>query len=140
MENLNQKQSSKMWKFVISVTVVFAIIDSFTTVFGIFLGVPSDQPIKVAVALILSSFITSIIYGIRIILNLEDSNIKYAWMIALVVSIGIDGWTSYEGIHRFIKPQNEDYFGWMLLIILLIGCISSPIFFSYREEIKSKLE
>jgi hypothetical protein len=139
MESLNQKQPSPMWKVVICVMFVFATIDLFTTIFGIFNGVRSEQPVKIAVAVILSAFITSIIYGIRVIVELEDSNIKYAWLVALVVSIGIDGWTSYEGIHHFIQPQNEDYFGWMLLILLLTGCISSPILISYSKEIKSKL-
>ncbi|MDB9539068.1 hypothetical protein [Anabaenopsis arnoldii] len=141
MDNFNQKQPLSIWSPVLIVMSAFTLLDILTTIFGMFSGVASNPLIKILASIFLSAFIFCVIYCTRIIFDLEGQSIKKTALIAaLAVCILIDGWTSYEGIHSFIKPQNEDYFGWMLLMLLVIGCAGSPILLSYRTEIKSKLE
>ncbi|MBD2296734.1 hypothetical protein H6G06_25435 [Anabaena sphaerica FACHB-251] len=140
MENTKQQKISTISQLVVNLMYIFAFIDFVTTLYGIYEGVPSLQPIKIGVSIILSVFITSSIYCLRIILKLEDPNIKKIFISATIVCIFLDGWTSYEGIHHFIKPVPDDYFGWMLFVFLLTGCVSSPVLLGYREEINNKLQ
>lgn len=137
-------QDAKVQNLVVliqSIVWFFMISDFGTTVFGIYTGLPtSEQPIKMIISFALTIFITAYILCLRFIFEIKILSLRNILIVILGIFVLLDAWTSYEGLHNFIKPVDDDYFGWMLLLVSTFGCISSPVAMAYMKEIEILLE
>lgn len=138
-EQTSKKQYSLQASVLNIYIVVFVSLDILTSVMGIYYGIPSSKPIKVIGAAAFAVLIAAGLLCTRIILKLDDSNQKQLLLSILFVCIGLDTWTSFEGLHKFVTPNEDDFFGWFLLIIATLGCSIAPIVTAYSEDIKNKL-
>jgi hypothetical protein len=120
--------------------LVFLVLDILTSLAGVYNGMPSSKPVKLISAIAFAILITAGLFCTRIIFDLDDSNQKQLFLLFLSLCIGLDAWTSFEGLHHFITPVEDDIFGWFLLIIATLACSAAPIIAVYSNSIKNKMK